>query len=174
MSRASSPRPDVPDPVGLTLLRRHLLEHAVAALGDPDEAEDACQETLLRVWLSLRKGRLRDAPWKGYGFGVLRNVLRESLRRRGRPAPTLHPGVPSSDPLDEAERRERLGRVEEAFGRLSPEHRQVLTLAVFRGLPSAEISRRTGVPAATVRKRKHRALSRLRDLVERAGDGEMS
>jgi RNA polymerase sigma-70 factor (ECF subfamily) len=52
-----------------------------------------------------------------------------------------------------------------ALSRLSPVHREVLTLAYFEGLSQSEISRRTGTPLGTVKSRTTAALRALRETM---------
>ena len=47
------------------------------------------------------------------------------------------------------------------LSRIPEEHREVLTLAYFKGLTQREISHRTGVPLGTIKSRTTAALKRL-------------
>jgi RNA polymerase sigma-70 factor (ECF subfamily) len=53
--------------------------------------------------------------------------------------------------------------VASALSRLSPAHREVLTLAYYHGLSQSEISSRTNTPLGTVKSRTTAALRALRE-----------
>src|ERR1041385_5975414 len=74
--------------------------------------------------------------------------------------PVLHGPEPKADPKKVA-RSERLQRLEEAMGKLSPQHAEVIFLAAVRRLPVAEIASRLGTSADSVGPL---LLSALRDL----------
>jgi RNA polymerase sigma factor (sigma-70 family) len=57
--------------------------------------------------------------------------------------------------------REEVERVEEAFDELTPEHREVLTLAHVLGLSRREIGEQMGKSEEAVRALLHRAMVRL-------------
>jgi RNA polymerase sigma factor (sigma-70 family) len=56
--------------------------------------------------------------------------------------------------------------VERGFRRLTPEHRAVLVLHYFVGLPVSEIAETLGVPIGTARSRLHYAVRSLRAAFE--------
>jgi RNA polymerase sigma-70 factor, ECF subfamily len=58
-----------------------------------------------------------------------------------------------------------------ALARLSPAHREVLTLAYFHGLSQSEIARRTNTPLGTVKSRTTAALRALRESMLTDEDG---
>ncbi|HET6949372.1 MAG TPA: sigma-70 family RNA polymerase sigma factor [Acidimicrobiales bacterium] len=53
-----------------------------------------------------------------------------------------------------------------ALGRLSPRHRAVVVLRFYADLPLAEIGELTGCRTATVKSQLHRALARLKEVLE--------
>jgi RNA polymerase sigma-70 factor (ECF subfamily) len=61
------------------------------------------------------------------------------------------------------QRRERLRREME---QLSPEQRQVLDLAFFRGMTQSEIAAATGIPLGTVKTRTLLAMKKLRKALQ--------
>jgi RNA polymerase sigma-70 factor, ECF subfamily len=172
--RAGSPiEPCVsPDGRDLNRLRRHLLNRAFQALGDPNDAEDACQEALTRTWQALRAKPCDPSRFAAYSFGVLRNVLHENwrtARREGRVV--LGPPDDEPDPLTRLLQGQARATMGQALDELPDEQRAALTLTVVEGLSSAAAGRRTGLRPATIRQQKRRGLRRLRDLLT-AGPGE--
>ncbi len=67
--------------------------------------------------------------------------------------------------------------VERAFAALGTEHRAVVVLHHYLGLPGDEIAAVLGIPHGTVRSRLHYAMQRLRTAIEadeRAPDADRS
>jgi len=144
---------------------------ALRALGDPDAAEEAVQETLVRAVEALRDERLRASDKLGaFVRGIARHVIADLLHARARSSP-LQDAPPQKlaarDPdslsalITEEERR----RVRSALRRLSDRDREVLHLSFFEGLSPTEIGHRLEAPAPRIRKRKSRALLRLRRVL---------
>jgi RNA polymerase sigma factor (sigma-70 family) len=154
--RAGAARP-------ISSLRERLLAKARKQLNDPDDAEDACQEALLRTWAALRDGRCSSEEIAPYSFGVLRNVLHEVRRSGSRDVPLkgTEPRDPTLDPASGLVRQEVNARVRQALDELPSDQRRVAMLTLADDVTCSEVARAEGVPAATVRKRKHRARNRL-------------
>jgi RNA polymerase sigma-70 factor, ECF subfamily len=152
----------------LSRLRSGLWILALRALGDRDAAEDAVQETLARALAALRGGHLED-PTKLGAFvrGIARHVIADALRSRRR-ITSIDPiaeGVPDAgadDPLHLLVNEEERECVRSALAHLSEQDREILSLAFFDGLTPTEIAERLSVSSEVIRKRKSRALARLR------------
>lgn len=159
-------------PSDLERLRSGLLIMATRALGDPVAAEEVAQETLVRLLTALAEGRSPDGPGGlgAYAHGIAKHVIADRHRRHER-----HPTQPmpsengpaavrdgTADPLTRLISAEERDRVRRALRRLSAEDREVLRLSFFEGLRPAEIASARGEPPPRVRKRKERALERLR------------
>ncbi len=134
-------------------------------VGDPDRAEDAVQETLVRAWRYLPT--LRDAdrfePWL---HRLLLRACSDEARRhwswRGRVA-ILHVEPARDDETGAVADRDQLER---GFTRLSTDHRTVLVLHHQLGLTAGEIGESLGIPAGTVKSRIHYATDALRAALE--------
>ncbi len=159
----------------LETLRSGLTILALRRLGDPDAAEEVVQETLARALEALRNGRPRE-PGKLGAFvaGIARHVVADVYRKRGRTVSldtlpeSAHPRA-TADPLNglvSASERERLRA---SLERLSAGDQEILRLSFFDGFTSAEIAARLREPADRIRKRKSRALKRLRVVFGDAG-----
>ena len=138
---------------------------AYRILRDAERAQDAVQQAFLLAWRELP--RLRDAdrfgPWL---HRLLVNACYEELRRhrrwsaRLRTLPVDGPSIPDSTlTIDD---RDTLDR---AFVRLTPQHRAVVVLHLYAGLPLTEVADVVGVPLGTVKSRLHYATKTLRAAI---------
>ncbi len=136
---------------------------------DTGVAEDLVQETFLRVWnrakgFDTEKGAL--GPWL---LAVARNraidYLRSStgrLRNALEVEETEHPAQ-FLDLEKEILQSDRVRRVRDAFGRLSPNQREVIEMAYFEGLSQSEMAEKMGQPLGTVKTWVRTALAILRE-----------
>jgi RNA polymerase sigma-70 factor (ECF subfamily) len=142
-----------------------LLAIARLVLRDHDLAEDAVQEALVRCWRQLPK--LRDVDrFDGWLYRILIRAATDEFGRRRRFEAAvqllpIEPRVPDSAAA--IADREQL---EEAFWRLSIEHRAIVVLHHFAGLPLIEAAAALGIPAGTAKSRHHYAMSALRAGLE--------
>jgi RNA polymerase sigma-70 factor (ECF subfamily) len=120
-------------------------------LHDAAEAEDAVQETFLKVYRGAKTFR-GGAAFSTWAYRVLVNTCYDVLRRRGsRPSgPSLDAGE-SAPPHPTAAGADHPLRValETAVGRLNPKHRAVFLLFEVEGFSHGEISRILGIPEGT-------------------------
>jgi RNA polymerase sigma factor (sigma-70 family) len=136
-------------------------------LRDPFTAEDAVQDCLVRAWRDLRG--LRD-PARFDAW--LHRLLVHACADQGRKAPRLRLEVTAidvepADAVDDVRRVADRDELERAFLELSVEHRSVLVLVHYVGLPAPEVARILGIPAGTVHSRLHHATRRMRTILER-------
>jgi len=148
---------------------------ALRTLGSADASREAAQETLTRAVVALANGQPSD-PLKLPAFvaGIARHVIVDMVRaeRRVVSLETLPAGdQPSSnvDALSALVSTIERARVRDVLGQLAPSDRELLRLCYFEGLTPSELAERLGEPADRVRKRKSRALERLRQAFR--GDG---
>lgn len=150
------------------LVRRHLRAAyavALAELGDPAEAEDACQDALVTALEKLEECRQpeRFARWL---LQIARNRAR-SLRRRSavRAADSLEEarGLPGpARPDRDAEQAELRSRLLGALATLTPVQREVVLLHDLEGWRHREIAEWLGLPEGTVRSHLFHARRALR------------
>jgi RNA polymerase sigma-70 factor (ECF subfamily) len=76
---------------------------------------------------------------------------------------------PWPDPFDQADHAEQLQRLRAAVATMSEPDREVLYLRHTAGLSFAQIAQTLGQPLGTVLARGHRALGKLRSLMEQTG-----
>jgi RNA polymerase sigma-70 factor (ECF subfamily) len=147
---------------------------AARRLGDAGLAEEAVQETFVRAWQHAGRYAAERGSVRTWLYAIVRNVIIDLERRRGRRPPLSSlpaEGGPDelaarSEPIETAMLRYQIGL---AVSRLTPEHRQVITLVHFHGLSLAEIAELTGLPLGTVKSRLHYAARALRLALEELG-----
>jgi RNA polymerase sigma-70 factor, ECF subfamily len=151
----------------LAALRDGLVIVALRALGDGDRAQDAVQESLVRVLRVLRTtGIPTTYSLESYTYGTLKHVIGDLHRNRRRLTLLPHWLAASVEsPLEALAATEQIVKVKQGLAQLGPEDRELLQRCYLAGERVAEIARATGEPAERIRKRKSRALERLRQLL---------
>jgi RNA polymerase sigma-70 factor (ECF subfamily) len=137
-------------------------------LRDPDLAEDAVQEALVRCWRQLP--RLRDVDrFDGWLYRILVNAAADESKRRRRFEATVQ--VMHVEPAigDDVQVIVDRAQLEQGFRRLSIDHRAVVVLHHYLGLPLTEIAATLGIPTGTAKSRYHYAMSALRAALEAEG-----
>lgn len=147
-------------PYALALIRRILIDAA--------QAEEVLQDVFFEVWQTAA----RFDEGRGTAVAFVMTLARRRAIDRVRAAQAsrerdLRVGVrdlatPAPDVEETAEIELEHDRVATALGRLSPAHREAITLAYYGGLSHAEIAGRLDVPLGTVKTRVRDAMIRLR------------
>lgn len=158
---------------------------AMRVLNDKDEAEDAVQEAMIKVWRHLGRfeGRAAFTTWL---HRIAVNAALDRLRRRGgvpmaAGAPEDHHHDTSEAALPETPERiyaraETAVVVRQAMGQLSETHNEALRLCDLEGESYATIAEVTECPLGTVMSRLFHARRKLaRALTETAtSDGDLA
>jgi RNA polymerase sigma-70 factor, ECF subfamily len=136
-------------------------------LRDGYAAEDAVQDALVKAWRDVRG--LRDTgAFDAWLYRLLVNACRDRARRaRRRPIELLALPIDREDPRDDLARLADRDELERAFVELSVEHRTVLVLTHYLGLPAPEIGRILGIPPGTVASRLHYGARAMRAALGR-------
>jgi len=136
---------------------------AFRILRDVDAANDAAQETLVKIWRELPA--LRDLErFEAWSYRILVNACYAEQRKLRRPPVALVMPAPiGDDPIGALADRDQLER---GFLRLPPEQRAALVLQHFLDLSLADIAEVMGVPVGTVRSRLHYAREAMRAALE--------
>jgi RNA polymerase sigma-70 factor (ECF subfamily) len=149
----------------LSLLRPAVLRQCSRMLPNHVDAEDACQDALIRIADGIETfgGRSRVTTWV---FAVTANSVRDTYRRLKRQSEVApHHAVEPADPRRTsviAGTRVDLLEALEDLERLSPELVAPFMLRDLQGLPYNEIAALLGRPMGTVKRQIHDARGRLR------------
>ena len=147
-----------------------LFGFAVNALGERGAAEELVQEVFTRAWRHADRYDPARASVRTWLYQIARHAIIDARRRA-----SVRPGLPAHEPVDEPEggaslEQAMLGwQVAAALERLTPEHRQMIRMAQFRGLTMREIAEHTGLPLGTVKSRTWYALRSLRLVLDEMG-----
>lgn len=138
---------------------------------DPATAEELAQETLLTVWRKAEHYKAEKGGALTWIFTIARNLRIDRLRKEfGWQELTneLADTLPSDEtaPDDEASNRQREKRVQAVLKELSPEQREVITLAYVEGLSHSEIAEQLSLPLGTVKSRMRLAYQKVRTSLE--------
>jgi RNA polymerase sigma-70 factor (ECF subfamily) len=124
-------------------------------------AQDITSVTFEKALRALPTYRAQGAGFCAWLYTIARNEVVGHQRRR-RVTALLHADQPGPLKLDWlVERNEELDTLRTAFGRLSNNDQEVLTLRFFEELSSAEVGEVLGCKTSAVYVRLHRALKRL-------------
>jgi RNA polymerase sigma-70 factor (ECF subfamily) len=147
--------------------RPRVVNFLVSIGADPHEAEDAAQDTLLRVF-RYRDAYRPDHPFRAFVFTLARRSFLDARRRavrwerRQAPVPVEdEPGVPLSPHGSTADAADRMD-LAAAVASLPRRLRDVVELGAIRGLPYHRVAALLGLPVGTVKSRMHHAVARLR------------
>jgi len=149
---------------------------ALNLLSDPAEAEDAVQESFLKIYRGARAFR-GAATFSTWTYRVLVNTCYDFLRRRkarpaavpldaGEPGGALPAGPDADHPL-------RLA-LEKAVALLKPRYRDVFLLFEVEGFTHAEIARILGIAEGTSKTTLFTAKRKLRRLLASAPAARMA
>lgn len=151
-----------------------LLGVACRMLGDRREAEEAVQDTFVRMWHRSVDYDPTQSPPFVWAFAVLRGYCIDRLRyrHRGKRDSSRVVSIHVHAPPEQIEDARVMAiddwrRVRSALDVLAPEERRCLELAVFLEYSHSEISEHLGTPLGTVKNRLRRALEKVRNQLSR-------
>ena len=162
---------------------QRLFGYALRATSNAELAQDLVQETFLRI--VQRLGKYDDqGKFEAWLFRILVNLVRDhgrSLSRHPTQSTVIESGgeriemtdelagkVPA--PYDPLHHREDVDALQVALRKLPEGDRQILLLRHFADMPFKDIARTLNCPIGTVLARAHRALGKLRGLMEVGND----
>ena len=123
-------------------------------LGDRAAAEVLVEEVFLRAWRHAARYDPERSAVRAWLYEIARDAIVDA-RRRAAPRPELAQHRPTAEAgSGETLEQEMLGwQIAVALARLTPEHRQMIRMAQFRGLTMREIAAHTGLPLGIVKSR---------------------
>lgn len=159
------------------LTSRRAYAFVVRIVRDPHLAEDVVEEAYFQMWRKAADydaGRGAPLAWL---YTLCRSRALDSLRRRDDEELYDDPaelearmGSDENDPYSLLDAMDRSSAVHAALASLSPQARQVVSLAFFRGLSHSEIATVFQMPLGTVKTTINRACDKMRGhIIAHAG-----
>ena len=148
--------------------QRRIFGYLFRMIGSAEHAEELTTDVMLEVWKSAStfKGESQVSTWM---FGIARFKALSFLRRAKNGTVGVEEAIEVPDarelPDEMLVKQGRAGRIKQALGRLSQEHREVMELTFFEGLSYPEIAKLLACPVNTVKTRMFYARKQLRELL---------
>lgn len=160
------------------LIRQHqtaVFRLAYLLLGDADEANDVAQETFIRAFQALKSRFDRERPLRPWLLRITTNLAHNRRRAVGRYLAALgrffwndETGGVTAGPGEAQAQQWESQTLWQAVRRLDRDDQEIIYLRYFLELSVAETAETLEIAPGTVKSRLHRALSRLRTVVETA------
>ena len=135
-------------------------------LRDPDDADDACQEAVARIWKRWKQIKRHPNPQAlilrtcvNCAYDVLRRRKRRRWENLAEHEESLLSGA--ADPAEELLKKEQRGQILAAIARLSRNQAAAVLMRLVEELPYREIAAALECSEATARTHFHRGRTRL-------------
>jgi RNA polymerase sigma-70 factor (ECF subfamily) len=160
----------------LALYARRVYAAAKAHIASPELAEEITQSVFVTVAEQLTTGKYveqgRFEPWL---FRIAMNRVRDEARRTKRHATPTDPAtfepIPATSADHPAPDQIELAHLQTALAQLPEADRTVIELRHHAALPFATIALILSEPVGTLLARHHRALRKLKSIIESANQG---
>jgi RNA polymerase sigma-70 factor (ECF subfamily) len=146
--------------------RAEILAYLYRLLGDAHDAEDACQEALLRAYRAFPR-LAPESNGRAWLYKIATRTALNMLKRRNR-SEARHVDIDLerlSAIETDFDQRERLRAVAGAVEALPPKQRAALMQRQFQGLSYAEIAQTLDCSEAAARANVYQALKKLREAL---------
>lgn len=138
-------------------------------LNDKELAEDALQNTFIKIWQNIDTYDLSKGRIFTWILNIARNTAIDALRKKNNSpfeqTKELSDFVYISDENSPILQEVELAQIKIIIEQLSPEHQDLLDLIYFQGYTQAEISEKLNIPLGTVKSRIRSAIQQLRKLI---------
>ena len=141
-------------------------------VGDAAQAEDLTSEVFCKLLNVLETPRSPNDKLQGWLYRVAHNLAMDWFREQGKAAILELDETFLSEgelPHQEVEKREMRQRLREALRKLTPAQQKVILLRYGEGFKVAQVCEVMGKSEGAVKILQHRAVNRLRKLLESEG-----
>lgn len=152
------------------IVYRYCRARLVRMSGADDAAQDVAQEVCIAVLTALPRYRDEGKPFEAFVYRIAANKVADA-RRAGYRSAVIVDEVPDSEdlsagPEELAVMADDARRARVLLDALPSQQRELLLLRVAVGLSAEETGRALGMTPGAVRVAQHRAMQRLRAMVE--------
>lgn len=144
---------------------------ALGYMGNPTDAEDAAQNSLIKIHHALGSFRFKS-KFSTWVYRITVNTCTDLLRKKKATASVSSEelgesdlGIDQNTPESSAMKQEAVSILRKAVASLKEEHRTVIILRDINGFSYEEIAKLTGCSVGTVKSRINRARSSLKDAL---------
>ncbi|MDO4555554.1 MAG: RNA polymerase sigma factor [Lachnospiraceae bacterium] len=142
-----------------------VFSYALSVLHNREDAEDAMQETYLKIRAAAHLYKPQGKPM-AWVFTITRNICLMKYRMQQRQSFMELSELDKKMDFHQIEDREDRIVLETAFSILSKEECQIIMLHVVSGLKHREISQLLKMPVSTILSKYHRGIKKLRKNLE--------
>jgi RNA polymerase sigma-70 factor (ECF subfamily) len=138
-------------------------------VGDPNEAEDLCEQVFLKAWEAIGRYTWYGYPFSSWLYRLAHNLVVDHYRTRREILPLNDTLLIREEPIDpEVALARSLGSndLRRAILRLTPEQRQVICLKFIEGYSNSEIATMMDKKEGAIRALQYRALRSLQAILE--------
>jgi RNA polymerase sigma factor (sigma-70 family) len=151
-----------------------IYRHIYYRVGNETDSEDLTQQVFLKAWEAIHKYRSTTSPFIAWLMTISHNLVVDFHRTRKDKAPveaeTLADDA-APGPEQTAEARFEQQRLRRAILQLGSDEQQVVVLRFMEGFEFREIAHIMGKKEGNVRVILHRALIKLRNILEKEKSG---
>jgi RNA polymerase sigma factor (sigma-70 family) len=145
---------------------RDVYRYALAALGNPADAEDVTQTTFMNALRALERGEQPRSP-EGWLIAIAHNLVRERYRRaRTRPLEVALEPEAVGAPPEEDQTKPSVDEVVRAMARIPESQRSALVMREFEGRSYTEIARTLSMTTSALETLLFRARRSLAEELE--------
>jgi len=144
--------------------------HIYYRVGNEQDAEDLTQQVFLKAWQAISRYRKTTSPFIAWLMTISHNLVVDSYRTRKHTTyleAEVLADCPASGPEQAAEASFEQQRLRRAILKLSSDEQQVVVLRFIEGFQFAEIASVLKKREGNVRVILHRALVKLRNILEK-------
>ena len=144
-------------------------------LCDENDAEDACQDTFVSVWLNLHKYNSEKGKFSTWIYSIASNICLDKLKRRKPQLPMLSDErafkayATNPSPERQLMNSEWVSIVRVLAAQLSPKQQLVCTLRVLENVPIEEIESITNMNATKIKSNLYVARQQIKQQLIRLG-----
>ena len=147
-------------------LQPSLQKVAESILNDADQATDAVQDTLLKIWDNRRRMN-RVSNLEGYCVTVLKRRCIDILRERQPSVPIDEEALMLADTLPDNNFEERYRQVRALIDQLPDRHREIILMKYEQEMPNSEIEKALQISSTNLYTILSRAYKTLREALDR-------